>query len=144
MSLQPITIVQGGQWGSEAKGAVTALVALEHRAPIVVRTGATNAGHTVIYKGRPVKMQQLPVGWVNPNATLILGAGTLIDPAILAREVQEVARLTGEDVTERLLIDRHAGLHLPVHAELSAASGRHVNMGATGKGCSEEIGRAHV
>lgn len=137
--MQPITIVQGGQWGSEAKGAVTGIISLEHRSPFVVRTGATNAGHTVYYKGRPVKMQQLPVGWVNPNAMLVLGPGTLIDPDILRRECDLVTSLTGEDIRRRLIIDHNAGLHLPVHAERSHQANRHVKIGATGKGCSEAL-----
>lgn len=145
----PIQIIQGAQYGSEAKGAIAAFLAVHEKVDICVRTGATNAGHTVYYSAigtieapgslAPVKMQQLPVGWVNPDAALVLGAGSLIDPLILDQECEEVSRLTGHDVRRRLYIDPRAGLHLPAHAERSAASGRHVAMGATGKGCSEAL-----
>ncbi len=135
----PILIVQGGQWGSEAKGAIAAYLTQSRRIDIAVRTGATNAGHTVYYRGVPVKMQQLPVGWVNPYTTLVVGAGALIDPDILEREVALVSDLTKQDIRQWLRIDRRAGLHVPAHAARSKASGRHHTMGATGKGCSEAL-----
>lgn len=134
-----VIIVQGAQWGSEAKGAIAALICERENVNIAVRTGATNAGHTVYFEGAPAKMQQLPTGWVNPETILVLGAGALIDPAILARECEEVSRLTGKDVRQRLLIDYRAGLHGSSCAERSAASGRHHAIGATGKGCSEAL-----
>lgn len=136
---QPIIIVQGGCWGSEAKGAIASYLCNTRKVDYAVRTGATNAGHTVYYKGKPIKMQQLPTGWTNPNTKLVIGAGALIDPDILRRECQEVSELTGADIRGRLMVDRRAGLHIPAHAAMSRASGRHHLIGATGKGCSEAL-----
>lgn len=138
-SSRRIIIVQGGQWGSEAKGAIAGYICEREGVDIAVRTGATNAGHTVYYQGKPVKMQQLPVGWVNPETRLVLGAGALIDPIILERECNQVSELTGKDVRKRLWIDRRAGVHLPIHTQRSKESGRHANIGATGKGASEAL-----
>lgn len=139
----PITIVQGGQYGSEAKGAIAGYLCQKRNFDVAVRTGATNAGHTVYYKRNDewveVKLQQLPVGFVNPHTMLVVGAGALIDPAILEREVKMLSELTGTDIGERLMIDSRAGLHLSRHAEASRQSGRHYSMGATGKGCSEAL-----
>jgi adenylosuccinate synthase len=135
----PITIVQGGQYGSEAKGAITAYIAEVEGADIAVRTGAVNAGHTVYYHGHPYKFQQLPVAWVNPKTHLVIGAGALIHQEILDQEIALINRLTGSDVRERLLIDFHAGVHTSQHTDRSTASGRHYKMGATGKGCSEAL-----
>lgn len=135
----PISIIQGGQYGSEAKGAIAGYLCEKDNIDFNVRTGATNAGHTVYYQGRPYAMQQLGVGWVNPHTQLVIGAGALIDPVILANEVVMVTAATGEDVRKRLHIDYRAGLHLAEHANRSAASGRHVKIGATGKGCSEAL-----
>lgn len=144
---QPIIVVQGGQYGSEAKGAIAAYICENEGVDIAVRTGATNAGHTIIHEQlegtkeiyTTCKMQQLPVGWVNPDTELILGAGSLIDPLILARECDMVSDLTGHDVRERLYIDFRAGVHLKHHQDRSAASGRHHKIGATGKGSSEAL-----
>jgi len=137
--MPPIQIVQGGQWGSEAKGAIAAYLCEKDKIDFNVRTGATNAGHTVYYKGEPYKMQQLGVGWVNPNTTLVIGAGALIDVDILHREVAMITAVTGKDVRKRLFIDHRAGLHSPIHMARSTSSGRHHAIGATGKGCSEAL-----
>lgn len=134
-----IIVVQGAQWGSEAKGMVAANLVLTRKVDYAVRTGAVNAGHTVIWNGIPQKMQQLPTGWVRPQTKLILGAGTFIHPTILAKEIELVSSLTGEDVRERLMIDSRASLHLEEHTEQAALENRHHSIGATGKGCSVAI-----
>ena len=136
---KPVIIVQGAQFGSEAKGAIAAHICETEGVDICVRTGATNAGHTAYFEGVEVKLQQLPVGFVNPSTKLILGAGTLIDPVILEREVALLSKLTRTDIRSRLMIDRRCGLHMMGHALKSEASGRHHLMGATGKGCSEAL-----
>lgn len=139
MSGQPIIIVQGGQYGSESKGAITGYLCQKEKVDIAIRTGAVNAGHTVMWKGEPVKMQQLPVGWVNPATQLVIGAGALVHLGVLKAEVDLVSRLLGEDIRERLFIDHRAGVHDASHTDRSTASGRHHAIGATGKGSSEAL-----
>lgn len=134
----PIIIVQGAQFGSEAKGAVAARLCELRNITHTVRTGTVNAGHTVIYEGQTYKMQQLPVGWVAPGAPfLLIGPGAYIHPEILAREIGWIENALG--TLPPIKIDYRCGLHLPVHTERSAESGRHHSMGATGKGCSEAV-----
>lgn len=135
----PIIIVQGGQYGSEAKGAITGYLCQQERVDIAVRTGAVNAGHTVVHNGQTLKMQQLPVGWVNPKTQLVIGAGALVHLGVLKSEVEQVSRLLGEDIRERLYIDYRAGVHDASHTDRSTASGRHHSIGATGKGSSEAL-----
>lgn len=135
----PIQIIQGAQYGSEAKGAIAAQFCIDNNVDVAVRTGATNAGHTVLYHGKVVKMQQLPVGWVNPGTFLVLGAGAVVDMRILRDEIALVRSLTGENVLDRLYIDHRASIHDSVHQQRSAASDRHHLIGATGKGCSEAV-----
>lgn len=137
--VKPIIVVQGAQWGSEAKGMVAASLCLQRKVDYAVRTGAVNAGHTVMWQGYPQKMQQLPTGWIRPQTKLVLGAGTFIHPTILAQEIERVNSLTGEDVRERLLIDSRASLHLEEHTEQARLENRHHAIGATGKGCSVAI-----
>jgi len=138
MTNNPIIIVQGAQFGSEAKGAVAARLCDLRRVTHAVRTGTVNAGHTVIYEGQTYKMQQLPVGWVAPQAPfLMVGPGAYIHPEILAREIEWIENALG--TLPPIKIDYRCGLHLPYHTERSTASGRHHAMGATGKGCSEAV-----
>jgi adenylosuccinate synthase len=137
--IQPVIIVQGGQWGSEGKGMVAAALCHQRQVDFAVRTGTVNAGHTVLNNGVPLKMQQLPTGWVNPTTQLVIGPGAYIHPDIIAAEVEMIESITGEDITKRLHIDPRCGLHWPVHTMRSKSSGRHHKMGATGKGCSEAV-----
>ena len=85
-------------------------------------------------------MQQLPTAWVNPDTTLVIGAGAFVNSEVLRNEIKMVDAVMGVGSTKaRLLIDYRASTHGPQHTELSSKSGRHHSIGATGKGCSEAI-----
>lgn len=137
---KPIVVVQGGQWGSEAKGNVAAALCCQRNIDFAVRTGSINAGHTVVYGGVRFAMQQIPTGWVNPRTQLVIGAGAYIHPPTLLREIEMVnGAMPGTDVRDRLWIDYRCGTHTEAAEELSAEANRHHSIGATGKGCSEAI-----
>jgi adenylosuccinate synthase len=136
----PITILQGGQYGSEAKGAVAGAMALKKTFQAAVRTGAINAGHTVYYNGKPYKMQQLPVAWVNPKTLLYIGPGAYIHFDTLDREIKMInAAMPGADVRDRILVDYRCTLHTLADETDAKKAGRHTLIGATGKGCAESI-----
>jgi adenylosuccinate synthase len=137
--MKPIVIVQGGQWGSEGKGAVTGHLCIERNIAFAIRTGAINAGHTVIYHGKPYAMQQIPCGWVNADTQLVIGPGAYIHPPTLFREIAMINEAMGGDVRDRLLIDSRCGTHLEEAEAASTLANRHHSIGATGKGCSEAI-----
>ncbi len=100
----PVTVVVGGQFGSEGKGKVAHLLAKEMSATIAVRVGGPNSGHTVIdSSGDPVIFRQLPTAALLPNVTCVLCAGSYIDPETL---LDEIARVGLSD--DRLLIDPNA------------------------------------
>jgi adenylosuccinate synthase len=140
MANRPVIVVQGGQWGSEGKGAVAAHLCIEREVDYAVRTGAINAGHTVMYKGEKFAMQQLPTGWVNPNTALVIGPGAYIHPPTLAREIEMINKaMPDQDVRHRLYIDSRCGVHTEEAEAASKEANRHHSIGATGKGCSEAI-----
>lgn len=135
-----VSVVVGGQYGSEAKGAICAYLCQNEFIDYAVRTGATNAGHTVVFNNVRYAMQQLPCGWVNPYTRLVLGPGALIDLEILRREIALIdAALPEHSVLDRLHIDPRAYIHRSEHRAMSEQSDRHHAMGATGKGCSEAL-----
>lgn len=143
---RPITIVCGGQFGSESKGAVSAALCERLNVDYAVRTGGVNAGHTVYYQGQQFKMQQLPTGWVGQRTQLVIGPGAYVNPYILHDEMEMVNKaLNGEpgpwlhQTKDRLYIDPRAGIHEPQHTKRSEGSDRHHKIGATGKGCSEAV-----
>ena len=136
-----VHIVQGGQYGSEAKGAIAAHVAARHpEVRAVVRTGGANAGHTVWTDGQLCKMQQLPTAWATrPDVALVIGAGASLSPDTLWRDVQ-LARERGwcrdAPLHTMLKIDHRAKPHLPRHTDAAQGAGSGVRIGATGEGCS--------
>jgi adenylosuccinate synthase len=102
----PVTVVVGGQFGSEGKGKVAHFFAKEHKATVAIRVGGTNSGHTVIDpSGAPLVFRQLPTAALLPHITCVLGAGSYIDLDILFDEIARVG--LSED---RLLIDPNAML----------------------------------
>src|SRR3989338_7026846 len=124
-----VTIVIGGQFGSEAKGKVISFLASEF--DIAVRTGSPNAGHMVFKDGEIYRLQQIPATFVNQKCVLCIGAGALINPDILRKEVERT------NTKERLFIDPQAGIieekHLLQEGELVQ------KIGSTGKGCGAAL-----
>ncbi|MGH2757217.1 MAG: adenylosuccinate synthetase [Actinomycetota bacterium] len=101
-----VTVVVGGQYGSEGKGKLVAHLARTSPAPIAVaRCGGTNSGHTVEYRGTPYPFRQLPSAAVVDGAALFLAAGMVIDIELLLKEMADV----GLD-RKRLHVDRNAVL----------------------------------
>ena len=139
MPTRPIIIVQGAQWGSEAKGAIAAFLCKRESVTWAVRTGAINAGHTVYYNGKPYSMQQIPTGWTNPETMLMIGPGAFINDAVLRSEIATISHATGKPAGKRVFIDWRAGLHTDEHQGKAKEAGRTVLVGATGKGCSEAL-----
>src|SRR5580704_6502957 len=103
-----VTIVVGGQFGSEGKGKTVALEAQRLGAPYVVRCGGPNSGHTIKWGSEYLVLRQVPSGVANPNALLLLGPGTAVDVEVLVEEVRSL----GLD-HERLVVDPRAVI---VHA----------------------------
>lgn len=97
-------IVVGMQYGSEGKGAITSYLA--PIASIGVRSGATNAGHTIYFNDQKFVMRQIPSAWINPLAKLVIGAGAIISLDILLEEIKLLSRYT--NITDRLYIDKKA------------------------------------
>lgn len=99
-----VTVIVGGQFGSEGKGKVAHFFAREQCAQVAIRVGGPNSGHTVVdVSGRIWILRQLPTASILPNIICIIPAGAYIDVDVL---MQEVA-ITGLH-KNRLLIDRNA------------------------------------
>jgi adenylosuccinate synthase len=78
--------VVGAQWGDEGKGKVVDL--LSDRFDVVARyQGGPNAGHTVTIGGRRHALQHIPSGVFRPDARIVIGNGTVLDPTKLIAEI---------------------------------------------------------
>lgn len=127
----PISIVIGGQFGSEGKGKV-AHYFTEKNADIrfVVRCGGSNSGHTVIdKKGQRRIFQQLPTAAILPDVDLAICSGSYIDVDILFKEIQEINMNQS-----RLFIDQDAVI-ITKEMKNREANGQLIeSIGSTGSG----------
>lgn len=97
----PISVIVGGQFGSEGKGKVAHHFAKEMNATAVVRVGGSNSGHTVIdSNGQPLIFRHLPTAAILPGVLCCLGAGSYLNVEVLLAEIEKVG-LT----EQRLIID---------------------------------------
>lgn len=131
----PISIVVGGQFGSEGKGKVAHYLAKEQRASVAVRCGGTNSGHTVIDEnGEAQVFRQLPTAAILPDVKLALCAGSYIDVGILQEELAR-ARVDAA----RLLIDPYAVIITGSHRASESKSGLIGDIGSTGSGTGAAV-----
>lgn len=56
-------------------------------------TGGANAGHTIIYEGKPVAFHLVPIGVVQPNAKCIVGNGCVVNIFTLFEEIEDLKRI---------------------------------------------------
>lgn len=123
----PVTVVVGGQFGSEGKGKVARAIALEQRASIVVRVGGPNSGHTVVTpNGSAMVFRQLPTGATLRSVRCFLPAGSYIVPDVLLSEIK-AARLDHS----RLVIDPNAVVVTKKQAGAERAAGLRDSIGST-------------
>lgn len=101
----PATIVVGGQYGSEGKGKVVALLASRSTSPWIVRCGGPNSGHTVTINGRDVILRQVPSCAEPARATFCVAAGCVVDVEVLLRELDQLAI-----PQDRIIVDPRAVL----------------------------------
>lgn len=128
------TIVVGGQFGSEGKGKVVALIARRSRAPFVVRCGGPNSGHSTHVNGQETILRQLPAAAGQDDVHLLLAAGCAINEEILIDEIERcgVAR-------DRIVVDPRAVL---ITAEdLDAERNLSNRIGSTASGTGAALSR---
>lgn len=135
-----IHCVVGGQFGSEAKGHVTAQLIKKlltyNDGVINVRVGGSNAGHSAenYMDGSVIALRTIPMGAVvDPRVNLVIAAGSEIDPDVLYYEI-ELLETLGIPVRHRLLIDRNATIIEQRHIDAESSSDLNARTGSTNKG----------
>jgi adenylosuccinate synthase len=110
-----VTIVLGGQWGDEGKGKV--IDALAADADMVVRAnGGADAGHTVVTDNGTFKFHLIPSGILHPSCACLIGAGVVVDPETLFKELDQLQE-RGVD-TSNLRVSSRCHLIMPYHPVL--------------------------
>jgi adenylosuccinate synthase len=107
----------------------------------VVRfNGGPNAGHTIYHEGRKFVTHQVPVG-VFFDIPSIIGPCSVIDLLKLEKEVNELSKFLGKDVSNLILIDKRAHIITSSHIE-SDSDGS--TIGSTKSGIAYAYGDKHL
>ena len=131
----PISVVVGGQFGSEGKGKVAHWLAKTQQASIVVRVGGPNSGHTVIDDENKRRVfRHLPTACLLPNPTLVIGPGSYIDVPILLKEIEGVRLKAG-----RLIISPRAVVISETHKQAEREWNLRSRIGSTGSGAGAAV-----
>lgn len=121
-----VDVMVGGQYGSEGKGQIAGYLAKNY--DVLVRVGGPNAGHKVrSQNGTVFTYHHLPSGCKDSGADVVIGAGAVVNPENLLREI-EACGLT----PERIFIDPQA---MTITEEDKEGEKRLVSsIGSTGQG----------
>ena len=130
----PATVIVGAQWGDEGKGKIVDLLA--EASDVVCRyQGGPNAGHTIVRDGETFKLHHVPSGILCDGKLCVIGAGCVVDPGLLVRELDE---LEARGVpTNGVRLSGNAHLIMPWHVAIDSASERRLGrlqIGTTRRG----------
>lgn len=132
----PVTVVVGGQYGSEGKGKVAHLLVRDSgERAVAVRVGGSNSGHTIAGDdGKPLVLRQLPTAAWLPGPALVLPPGSYLEPELLLREIAQTGAVPG-----RLRIDPDAAVIAPEDARRERDSGLRARIGSTESGTGSAV-----
>ncbi|WP_292470573.1 adenylosuccinate synthase [Methanolobus sp.] len=134
------TIITGAQFGDEGKGKIVDLMSGDY--DLVVRfQGGDNAGHTVKVGEDVYKLHLIPSGFLL-NSRVLIGPGTVMNPEVLATEIDMLAEGGIKLDAKRVGVDAKTSIIMPYHIELDGLreSMRSEKIGTTKRG----IGYAYI
>jgi adenylosuccinate synthase len=126
----PCTVPIGGFYGDEGKGKIIAYLAINDNYNVAARGGVgPNAGHTFVQNNKEYKVRMLPSAVLNKDTRLLIGAGVLVEPNILLKEINTF------DAIDRTFIDFQCGIIEQNHQEKDKKD-NHLKeiVGTTGSG----------
>ncbi len=132
----PVTVVVGGQFGSEGKGKICAHLAVTSKVDYMVRCGGPNSGHTVDFGGQRYQLRQVPAGFINAGTRLLIAPGALVSPQIFLREIE----MCGLD-SSRIGIDRNAAVIEDADIATEQVLDLQDRLGSTGSGVGAAVSR---
>ncbi len=107
-----LTAIVGINWGDEGKGRMVDLLSHDHH--IVVRyQGDNRSEHTIVADGHRYLLSLLPAGILRPDVVCVMGNGMVIDPDLLAKEIDALLERGILITPDRLKISHRAFIELP-------------------------------
>lgn len=135
-----ITVVVGAQWGDEGKGKLIDVFAT-HADTIVRFQGGSNAGHTLVVKGKKTVLHLIPSGILHTDKTCVITSSVVVDIFGLLAEIKKLNEAGITITASQLLISDRATVLLPYHKSLDIARELALfndkskeKIGTTGKG----------
>ena len=129
-----VSIIIGGQYGSEGKGKVAYKWAEKVNAVAVVRVGGSNSGHTVYVNNKKYALRMLPTASLLQGVTAVLPAGAYIDVEVLKQEIA----LCNLDKAH-LKIDPNAVIIQEQNKKTESSLGLQENIGSTLSGTGSAV-----
>ena len=129
-----LTIVFGGQFGSEGKGQIVGHLARQRKYSHAVRVGGPNAGHTFLLpNGKKQVLQSIPIAcFMDSGVAGVIGPAGVIIPELLDKEWQAACDYL-DPYNPSLLIDQNVAVINRGHMAQEAASLTE-RIGSTGEG----------
>lgn len=85
-----MNMIYDGQYGSTGKGLIAARIATDNHIDVTCTRLSPNAGHTFYIGDKKCVTKMLPVsGIINPNTSIFIGFGSVIDVDCLFREIKQ-------------------------------------------------------
>lgn len=117
------TVVVGAQFGDEGKAKITDLLAVD--ADFIIRfQGGSNAGHTVVADSKKYAFHLIPSGILYENKTCMIGAGCVIKPDDLKKEIDDIIAqgVKKEHFEKYLKISPLAHVTMKYHSDIDGYS----------------------
>ena len=131
----PVSVIVGGQFGSEGKGKVAHWLAKRREASVVVRVGGSNSGHTAIDDTGKLRIfRHLPTACLLPDPTLVIGPGSYVDVPVLLEEIKNTHLEAG-----RLIVSPNAVVISGDHKQEEREWGLLSRIGSTGSGTGAAV-----
>jgi adenylosuccinate synthase len=131
-----VIAILGLQWGDEGKGKISDVLSKD--ADVIVRfSGGDNAGHTIVIDDRKIVLHLIPAGILREDTISVIGAGVVINPDVLLKEIDNLKSLGFSVDKDNLMISPKAHIITPIsryfEADLEKQLGRD-KIGTTGRG----------
>lgn len=142
----PFSVLVGLQWGDEGKGKIVDI--LSESADAVARfSGGGNAGHTVmIAPDVTFVLHHLPTGLLREGVLGIIGAGCVVDPSALLREMEGLSEVGLGVGPRRLLLSTKVHLVHPVYRLIESMEEERLgkaSIGTTGRAIGPTYAEKH-
>lgn len=124
----PGTIIVGSAFGDEAKGRCVQHYSRKNKSIVVRYNGGPNAGHTLYKDGIKYVLRLIPSGIINSNTTCYISSGVIVDPFVLASEIDKLSKL---NLNGRLFISENCHIITHKHIEVDSLDSK---IGTTKKG----------